>query len=171
MEETEKIKTLYDNLTPYDPTGDDVLVFNRADGMRYITVAVAVDPGMAGGVRQTHSEPQALFPGLNRVSKEYMTRVKADAERQRARGGGVTADMVDNELKIFRDLSKASKADAADMIRASADIELVGELRSDPKHGEAAERAWKAWHSRDATNEIKHLRHFWAMKTGSRKVA
>jgi hypothetical protein len=169
--EPAQVTALYNNLTSYDPNGDTLLVLNRAKGMRYLTVAVAVDAGMAGGERQTHSEPEGLFPGLNEVSKSYIERVEADAKRQRDSGGGVLAQMLDRDIRVIRNLAKCDPSDVAAWIESSANIELIGKLRGDARHGEAAQRAWAAWHERDATNDVRTLRHFWAMRTGSKKVA
>jgi len=172
MSEQPEIKTLYDSLTPYDAEDKEfVHVLNKADGFRYLTVTVARATGMAGGPRMTHSKPMRLYPGLNEVPKSYWDRVEADAQRQRGTGGGVLADMLDRDFEVVRSLSKVAPAKVAEWLMASANIGLVAELRSDPKHGDAAARAFKAWHDPEANNETRRLRHFWAMATGSRKAA
>lgn len=173
MSETSKIKNLYDNLTPYRTGGDQVYIVNNADGFRFLTVAQATEAGDAGGGRMTTSEPTRLYPGLNRVSKAYWSRVEADADRQRKRSGdGILVQMLDGgTIEAVKDLNKTNQAKVAGWLVASANIELVKELRGHPKHGEAARRAFDAWHSGEASDETKTLRHFWAMATGSRKVA
>ena len=172
MAETEEIKSLYDNLIPYREDGDHVYVVNSADGFRYLTVAVASSGGDAGGGRMTSSQPHRLYPGLNPVSKSYVQRVEADAKRQRERSGGVLAQMIDDHtIEIVKDLSSTSVSKVSTWLMQSANIEVVCELRSHKKHGEAAHRAFKAWHDPEASDATKTLRHFWAMSTGSRKVA
>jgi len=171
MSETDQVITLYDNLAPYDESGETVYILSKADGLRYLTVAVAGEPGMAGGQRQTYSEPVRIYPGLNKLSKSYWERVEADAQRQRDRNGGILADMLDRDFEVVRNLAKTSTAKVAEWLMASANIEVVAELRNDPHHGEAARRAFEAWHKPDAVPATKMLRHFWAMSTGSRRVA
>lgn len=172
MTETSNVKELYDNLSPYHDRGDTVYVVNNADGFRYLTVAQAREAGDAGGVRMTSSAPHRLYPGLNVVSKAYWSRVESDAERQRKRSGGILAKMIDEgQIEAVKDLAKTSLSKVAGWLAASANIGLVKDLRSHPKHGPAAHRAFEAWHSREASDSTKRLRHFWAMSTGSRKVA
>lgn len=171
MTETTQIKNLYDNLAPFRQDGEQVYVLNSSDGFCYLTVAVAFEAGDAGGERMTVSDPVRLYPGLNKVAKAWWARVEADAQRQRDRNGGVLAQLLDEGVVELRDLGKTKPAKVAEWLAASANIELVGELRSHPKHSEAASRAFEAWHSYEASEDTKRLRHFWAMATGSRKVA
>lgn len=172
MGETAQVKVLYDTLTPYREDGDKIYVVNHADGFRFLTVAVASEAGDAGGARMTSSEPVALYPGLNPVSKDYWRRVEADAKRQRERRGGVLAQMIDDHvIEAVKDLGKTSVAKVEQWLMGSANIELVAELRNSKNHRAAAERAYRAWHDPEASDATKTLRHFWAMSTGSRKVA
>jgi len=171
MSDPAKILPLYDNLTPYDEGGESVYIVSKAEGLRYPTIAVAGEPGMAGGQRLTYSEPVRIYPGLNKVSRSFWDRVEADAKRQRDRGGGILSAMVDQEFEVVRNLAKTSTAKVGEWLAASANIEVVAELRNDPTHGEAARRAFEAWHKPSATPAIRRLRHFWAMSTGSKRVA
>lgn len=167
----DKAETLYDNLTPIRDDGEIVWIVSKADGLRYPTVAVVSEAGQAGGERMTHSDPHRIYPGLNPVSKAWADRVEADAQRQRERGGGVLSQMIDEEFVIVRNLAKKSEATVAEWISMSANIEAIKGLRDDHKHGEAARRHFRAWHSgNDAPENIKRLRHFWAMATGSKRV-
>lgn len=172
--EREAVTSLYDNLTPFTSGPASVWVMNDDDGMRYLTVAVASDGGDAGGARQTSSEPHRLFPGLNRVPAAYWARVEADAERQRkrAKGGGVLSIMLDSgKVKAVKDISKVSTDELDGWLARSSDLQVIGDLRSHAKHGEAARKHFDAWHSNAASEQVKRNRHFWAMATDSRKVA
>ena len=167
----EKITKLFDGLSPIGTEGGDVYVINNTGGMLYPVIAEAVQPGDAGGARTLRSPTVGIYPGLDRVSKAWSERLKADAKRQEARKGGVLADLLSSNKLEFIDIDKASASRVAELLKRSANIELVAELRAHKKHGEAAERCFQAWHSREASNDTKVLRHFWAMRTGSRKVA
>lgn len=172
--ETEAVRALYDNLTPYHGTDGVAWIVNNGDGLRYLSVAVASTGGDAGGVRLPSVVSHRLYPGLNRVQAGYAERVEADAKRQRERikGGGVLSKMIDSgTIEIVRSLDRVKADKVAAWLEASADIGLVNELRSHDKHGPAAQRAFDAWHSRDSGDDVARLRHFWAMATGSRKVA
>jgi len=169
--ENENITKLFDGLTPIANDGGLVFVVNNTGGMLFPTVVEAVRPGDAGGPRTLRSQPVGIYPGLDRVPKGWADRLKADAKRQNDRNGGVLAELLDARKLEFIDIDKAAPALVGELLARSANIELVGELRGHKRHGEAAERAFKAWHSREASNDTKLLRHFWAMRTGSRKVA
>ncbi len=168
--EREPVKALYDNLVPYRTDGDTVWVVNGFDGMRYLTVAVADAGGDAGGARMTSSTPHRMFPGINRVPAAYWARVEADAARQRERtGGGILGAMLEKIKSV--DLSRTSADKVAGWLATTADLSVIHELRSHPKHQAAAMEAWDAWHSEDCSDQVRTNRHFWAMAEDSRKVA
>jgi hypothetical protein len=172
--EREAVTSLYDNLTPFTPGPASVWVMNHGDGMRYLTVAVASDGGDAGGARQTSSEPHRLFPGLNRVQADYWGRVEGDADRQRqrAKAGGVLSMMLDSgKIEAVKDIGKLSTDKIDGWLARSSDLQIIGDLRSHAKHGEAARKHFDAWHTNAASEQVKRNRHFWAMATDSRKVA
>jgi len=171
MNESPQVAELYDNLTPWREDGDQVYVVNKTAGPLYLTVAVASEPGLSGGPRLPTALPRRLLTGLNRVSASWIERIEIDAARQDERGGGVLADALATKIEIVRSLAGTKPAKVAEWLLASADIGLVAELRGDPKHGAAAERAFAAWHSREASDATKTLRGQWASVTGSRKVA
>jgi hypothetical protein len=171
--ETPQIATLYDNLTPYSSSGD-TWVMNHQDGMVFLTVAVASSGGDAGGMRRVNSTPVRLLPGLNRVPTGYVERLEADAQRQRDRskGGGVLSNLLDRgDVEIIKSLDKTSAGKVATWLAATADLQVVADLREHKAHGPAARAAWDAWHDREAPDSIKVLHHFWRMATNSKKVA
>jgi hypothetical protein len=170
--EPAEVSALYDNLTPFRNDGETVWVMSTATGMRFPTVAVAHSGGDAGGQRMCSSQPVALLPGLNKVSAGFWARVESDADRQRKRikGGGILSQMLDKELSRV-DLGKTSASKAAEMLAATSNLEVIGELRSHPKHGVAAAHQFEVWHRGEASTETKVRRHFWAMYSDSRKVA
>ena len=172
--ESPAIAGMYDNLLAFRDDGDDVYVVNNADGFRFLTVAVADAGGDAGGDRVTTSTPHRLYPGLNRVSAGYWARVEADAARQRKRidGGGTLSKMLDSgTIKRVKDIDKASAENVDSWLAKSGDLETIGHLRNHPKHRDAALRHFDAWHSNEASHQVKLNRHFWAMSTNSKKVA
>jgi hypothetical protein len=172
-EETPEVASLYDNLTPYREDGDTVWVVNHAMQFVFLTVAEASAGGDAGGARMTTTRPVKLWPGLGKVSASYRARVEADAARQRKRiGDGILSGILDaKEVEFVSDIGKINPAKVDGWLAMTANLEILGELRGHPKHGEAAERHWRAWHDREASKHVKTLRHFWHMAAGSKKVA
>jgi hypothetical protein len=169
--ETPQVKKLYDGLSAIPRDKGEVYIVNTSGGMLYPTVCEAVAPGDAGGLRTVRSESIGVYPGIDRVPAGWWGRLKVDAGRQRERKGGVLAQLLDSGTLKSIDLDRASDVKVAALLRKSANIGLIAELRGHKKHGAAAQAAFDAWHSLEASNETKMLRHFWAMRTGSRKVA
>lgn len=169
--ETPQVKNLYDGLSAVANTRQWAYVVNNTGGMLYPCVAEAVAPGDAGGLRSVTSKTVGIYPGLDRVPAGWADRLKLDAKRQRERRGGVLAQLLDAKDLEFIDIDKAAPALVAKLLRRSSNIELVAELRNHKKHGSAAADAFEAWHDPEASNETKIVRHFWAMRTGSKKVA
>lgn len=173
-QETKKIQALYDNLVPFSMSaaGETVWVMNHELRFHVLPVAVASSGGDAGSARQVKTQAVKLFPGLNKVPASYWTRVEADAQRQRDRQGGILAATLDAKTIERVYPSKASADKVAGWLTNTANLQVIADMRKDRKHGEAAERAWRAWHDdTEASNHVKTLRHFWAMAEGSRKVA
>lgn len=168
-----KVASMYANLAPYDEDGGDtVLIFSRAKGLVYITVAESMEHGDAGGGLMTTSRAQRLMPGLNPLPKGYWERVKSDVARQVKRSGtSITDQVIKRDLKVIKNIERMDAADVADMLERSANIEYVGSLRGSANHGEAATRIFKNFWDHNAPDEVKTLRHYWAQATGSKKVA
>lgn len=161
---------LYLELVPPARDLPPVYVDNTTSGIRSIPITIAGDSGMAGGSANVHSQSRQLLPGLKKVDGGYWQRVEADAARQRDRGGSVLTRMLDDDLVVYTDLSKITKRDMAKILKRTADLDLIAELRSHPKHGEAAAAAFSAWNDKDRSDQTKIKRYIWG-STGGRRAS